>query len=102
MTLPTSPRNLEMLALTRILAGDTSKALEAVRQAVELGWANYYGVVNDPAWAATLEKPGFQALLAEAKANNDRQREIVEAVDAEHDFRHEFAQLQGQQSRAIP
>ena len=62
-------------------------------RALELGWANYYGIVNDPAWADTMQTPEFQALLAEAKANNDRQRAIVEAVDAENDFRAEFAKM---------
>jgi TolB-like protein/tetratricopeptide (TPR) repeat protein len=90
--LPTNPEYLEAFALSRALAGDTDRALEHLQQAVEFGWANYYGVVNDPAWAETLEIPEFQAVLAKAKANNDRQRAIVAAADAEHDFRAEFEQ----------
>ena len=68
-------------------------AFEYLRKALELGWANFYGIVNDPARAETLEGPGFQAILAEARVNNDRQRAIVEAADAEHDFRAEFGRL---------
>jgi TolB-like protein/tetratricopeptide (TPR) repeat protein len=100
--LSTNPRNLESLALTRFLLGDMDAALQFLRQALELGWANYYGIVNDPAWAETLEAPKFQAVLAEAKANNDRQRAIVEAVDAEHDFRAEFEQELRARSGAQP
>jgi hypothetical protein len=98
--LPTSPPGLESLALTHALVGEANTALDHLRQALELGWANYYGVVYDPAWAATLEMPQFQALLAEAKANNDRQRAIVEAADAEHDFRAEFEQMMS--ARPVP
>ena len=98
--LPTSPPGLESLALTHALVGEANTALDHLRQALELGWANYYGIVYDPAWAATLEIPQFQALLAEAKANNDRQRAIVEAADAEHDFRAEFEQMMS--ARPVP
>jgi len=91
--LPTHPQHLESLALTWVLLGDAESALAYLREALELGWANYYGIENDPAWAETLDKPEFQAVFAEAKANNDRQRAIVEAADAEHDFRAEFERL---------
>jgi TolB-like protein len=91
--LPTHPQNLESLALTSVLLGDAESALEYLRTALDVGWANYYGIENDPAWAEALEKPGFQVILAEAKANNDAQRAIVEAIDAEHDFRAEFERL---------
>ena len=93
VTLPTSPKYLESLALTSLLLGDAESALEYLREAVDLGWANYYGIVNDPAWDETIETPKYQEVLAEAKANNDRQRAIVEAADQEHDFRAEFERL---------
>jgi len=96
--LPTNPATLESLALTAVLAADTDGAQEYLRQALELGWANYYGIVNDPAWAETIQTPDFQALLAEAKANNDRQRAIVEAADAAHDFRAEFEKIESARS----
>lgn len=99
-TLPTNPQTLEVLALTAVLSDDADAAQQYLRQALELGWANYYGIVNDPAWTETIQSPEFQALLAEAKANNDRQRAIVEAADAEHDFRAEFEQLVSAQSEA--
>ena len=91
--LPTHPENLESLALTAVLLGNTESALEYVRTALDVGWANYHGVVTDPAWAESLAKTEFQSVLAEARANNDRQRAIVEAADNEHDFRAEFERL---------
>jgi tetratricopeptide (TPR) repeat protein len=94
VTLPTNPQTLEDLALTCVLGGDSESALDYLGTAVELGWANYYGIVNDPAWARALEMPEFKTVLAAAKANNDRQRAIVEAADAEYDFRAEFERLQ--------
>ena len=100
VTLPTNPQNLESLALTRALVGDRDGALKYLRQAVELGWANYYGVVKDPASAETPEFTEFQALLDKAKADNDEQRAIVETGDAGHDFRAEFEQMMS--ARPVP
>ena len=93
MTLPANPSGLESLALTHALLGEANTALDHLRQALDLGWANYYGVISDPAWSQTLKIPEFEALLDGAKVNNDRQRAIVEAADAEQDFRAEFAGL---------
>jgi TolB-like protein len=98
----TNPAEFERRALTRLLAGDTQAALGLLRRALERGWANYYAVVNDPAWAAALELPEFEAVLAQARANNDRQRAIVEAADAEQNFRAEFEHLLLQHSRETP
>jgi TolB-like protein len=92
-TLPANPHVLERRALSSELSGDRKAALGYLRQALKLGWANYYGAVNDPAWDGALEAPEFQAVLVEARANNDKQRAIVEAADAEHDFRAELEQL---------
>jgi tetratricopeptide (TPR) repeat protein len=102
LTLRSSPYYLEVRAMTRVLVGDTEGALDYLRQAAAAGWANYYRIANDPAWDETLEIPEFQAVLAEAKANNDRQRAIVEAADAEQDFRAEFEHLLLQHSRETP
>ena len=93
VTLPTDPRTLEALALTGVLSGDIGAAREYLRLALELGWANYYGIVSDAAWAETLQVPEFQSLLSKAKANNDRQRSLVEAADTERNFRAEFERL---------
>ena len=83
----------ETLALNRAMLGNNDEALQAFERAVELGWTNYYRVFNSPIWASTIASPGFQRLLNEAKVEVDRQRALVEAADAEHDFRAEFEQL---------
>jgi len=63
------------------------------------GWSVYYGpgkyyeIINCPAWAETIKAPEFRALLSEMKEEVDRQRAIVEAADAEHDFRAEMEAL---------
>ena len=93
VTLPTDPPTLEALALTGVLSGDIGAAREYLRLALQLGWANYYGIVSDAAWAETLQVPEFQSLLSKAKANNDRQRSLVEAADTERNFRAEFERL---------
>jgi len=91
--------SLENNAMHYALLGDTSGALQAYRAMTEgraakyLGPGKYYELVNDPAWAETIQAPEFQELLAEVKEDIDRQRAVVEAADAEHDFRAEIATL---------
>jgi hypothetical protein len=79
--------------------GDTARAFEMLQSTMQSGRAKYYGpgkyyeIVNCPAWAETIKAPEFQELLAEVREEVDRQRTIVEAADAEHDFRAEIKQL---------
>ena len=90
---------LENDALHHALAGDRIGAMQALRATTGSDSASYYGpgkyyeIINDPAWAETIKAPNFQKLLAEMKEEVDRQRAIVEAIDAEHDFRAEVEQL---------
>lgn len=90
--------NLGQRALLQALRGDLDSALDDLRRAVELGWyaelGGYYDVLNDPAWAATIEQPTFQRVLARARSELDSQRSIVEATEAAHDFRAEFESSQ--------
>jgi tetratricopeptide (TPR) repeat protein len=79
-----------MLALNRSLLGDNDGALQAFEKAVELGWINYYWVINNPVWASTIALPGFQRLLSEVKIEVDRQRALVEA---ENNFRAEAERI---------
>ena len=91
--------DLEHNALHFALTGDSAGALQAMRSTMEGRAATYYGrgkffeIVNEPAWAETIKSPEFQALLGEVKKDVERQHELVEAVDAEHDFRAEAATL---------
>ncbi len=93
---------MENNALHHALMGDADGALQALqtlRSTTTRRWAKFYGpgsyyeIVNEPAWATTIKTPGFQKFLAEMKEDVDRQRAIVEAADAEHDFRAEFEAL---------
>jgi len=88
-----NPPAMEGLALHRVLNGDSAGALQALQSAKDSGWAMYYSVINDPAWAETIQAPEFQELLSEVKEEVDRQRSIVEAADAAHDFRAEVDAL---------
>ena len=90
---------LEDHALHQALLGNTEIALEILGSITGSGWSTYYGpgkyyeIFNDPVWADTIKAPKFQALLGDMRVEIDRQRAIVEAADAEHDFRAEMAQL---------
>jgi TolB-like protein len=90
---------LDNNALHYALSGDSENALRSMQAMQESGLAKYYGpgkyyaIINDPVWADTIQAPGFQVLLAEMKDKLDRQRAVVEAIDAEHDFRVEIEQL---------
>ena len=88
-----NPTGLEQIALHRVLMGDNAGALQTLQRAADLGWANYYDVINNPAWAEAIKAPEFQALLNGVKIEVDRQRAIVEAAVAQHDFRAEVEQL---------
>jgi TolB-like protein/Flp pilus assembly protein TadD len=88
-----APRHLEQNAATRVLSGDPGTALEHMERAVEVGWANYYEMVNDPVWAETIRAPEFQPLLEAAKQNVERQRAVIVAADRENDFRAEVERL---------
>ncbi len=83
------PRISETRALNRLLSGDTTGAAEQLRRAVALGWANYYGTSNDPAWAEAFRNPAFKEPLDAARRSAERQRSIALAADSEHDFRAE-------------
>ena len=87
------PPGLEARALNLALQGDNVGAFQALQKAVDLGWTDYYWLINDPAWADTIQALEFRELLAGVKLEVGRQRTIVEAADAEHDFRAEIEQL---------
>jgi hypothetical protein len=66
--------------------GDQELALDRLEQAVRAGWREYYIRQHDPRWAALKDNPRYQALMAEVKADVDRQRAEVEHIDAQEDF----------------
>ena len=88
-----SPIRAEHRATNRLMLGDTRGALQSLSKAVELGWTNYFWIEGDPVWDQPLQSPGFQDLLIEVTTELDRQRAVVEAEDAKHDFRAEIEAL---------
>jgi TolB-like protein len=90
---------LDSNAMHHVLKDDNTGALQVMRSIEKSPWKKYYGpgkyyeIVNEPAWAGTVKSSEFQKFLAGMKEEVDRQRAIVEAVDAEHDFRAEIERL---------
>jgi TolB-like protein/tetratricopeptide (TPR) repeat protein len=91
--------SMETNAMHYALKGDSAAALQSLRAADKNDWKKYYGpgkyyeIINDPVWAETIKEPGFKAYLAGMKEELERQRALVEAADAEHDFRAELESL---------
>jgi hypothetical protein len=74
------------LARNAALLGDKDLALERLRRAIDTGWRGYYTDSHDPRWDSLKDDPRFQAMMAEVKADVDRQRLEVEKLDAEEDL----------------
>jgi TolB-like protein/tetratricopeptide (TPR) repeat protein len=75
------------------LRGDFDAAAEALEAAIKSGWLRYNWVMHDPTWAKTITDPRIARMLDEVKVELERQRAVVEQVDAEHDFRAEIAAM---------
>ena len=78
--------NLFFSARNALLLGNIDLAVSRLEQAIEAGWRDYYIQRPDPRWSALADNPRYQALMAEVKADVDRQRAEVERQDAEEDF----------------
>jgi TolB-like protein len=68
------------LARNAALLGDKELALERLRLAIDTGWRGYYTDSHDPRLSSIADDPRFQAMMAEVKADVDRQRAEVEAI----------------------
>jgi TolB-like protein/Tfp pilus assembly protein PilF len=77
---------LYFFARNSLLIGEQDLAVERLEQAIAAGWRDYYFHLADPRWAVLRDDPRHQALMAEVKADLDRQRAEVERIDAEEDF----------------
>jgi hypothetical protein len=73
-------------ALNAVLMGNPELALERLQRAVEAGWLEYYVTHGDPRWGSLADNPTYQALMAEVKADVDRQRAEIERIEVEEDF----------------
>lgn len=76
-----SPRTMAMHALNALLSGDATVAVERLQQAVDAGWRDYYGTMQDPRWAPLRDDPRFVALMAAVKQDLDRQRAEIDQMD---------------------
>ena len=85
-----SPPLLQRIAQNYVLRGDPESAYRLLERAVDIGWNDYYWLVNDPAWEETLARPEFRDLMAGVQAEVVRQRAIVEADNSVEEFRAEF------------
>jgi TolB-like protein/Flp pilus assembly protein TadD len=81
-----SSHELYQCAEIAVLRGDLAAALDRFERAVTAGWREYYLRVNDPYWAPLRDDPRYQALMAEVKADVDRQAAEIARRDAEEDF----------------
>jgi hypothetical protein len=79
-------RDLYMFARNALLLGDRDLALARLEQAIAAGWRDYYVHIADPRWADLRQHPRYEALMAEVKADVDRQRSEVERIDARENF----------------
>jgi TolB-like protein/tetratricopeptide (TPR) repeat protein len=75
------------------MRGEFDAAADALEAAIEAGWVWYFWVTGSPLWTETIADPRIARRLEDVKVELERQRAIVEQVDAEHDFRAELAAL---------
>ena len=75
------------------LRGDFDAAADALEAAIEAGWLWFFRVTGSPLWTEIIAYPRIAGMLDDVKIELERQRAIVEQVDAEHDFRAEFEAL---------
>lgn len=84
-------------AQNALLLGEDDLALDRFEAAVRAGWQQYYTHRHNPLWAPLADNRRYQALLAEVKADVDRQRAEVMRIDAEEDFRAVLDQVRASQ-----
>jgi TolB-like protein/Flp pilus assembly protein TadD len=82
-----------LLAQNFGLRGDFDAAADSLEAAIKAGWLRYLWVMNDPTWAKTIADPRIARMLDDVKVELERQRAVVEQVDAEQDFRAEIAAM---------
>jgi len=68
-------------ALNAALRGETEVALDRLEEIVEWGWRTVNLYEQDPRWDTLRDHPRFQALMAEVKADVDRQRAELDATE---------------------
>jgi len=87
------PVTFETKALCNGLLGNQGSAVVALERAIELGWADYYRVINDPLWIKAFEGIDLRHHLSDVKARLDRQRAAFEQANDGQDFVAELEQI---------
>ncbi len=87
------PDGLILTALDHAVSGNLGDAATALHKAYEAGWRAYYFEVNNPLWHGAWASTEFAPVVSDLLADIERQRNEVEAIEAEHDFRVEFKSL---------
>ena len=73
-----SPRPRYGLATVHAIRGERSEAMWWLREAVAMGWRYEWLLARDPLLDGLRDEPEFQRLLAEVRAEIERQRRVVE------------------------
>lgn len=82
-------------ALLALLEGVTEQALDRLERAIQAGWRDLVYIRHDPRWDGLRQNPRFQAALAVAEADLDRQREEVLMIESRRDFIAEYEAIHG-------
>jgi len=85
-----SPSYLEVRTANNLLRGDTDAAVRSFEQAVDAGWRNYNFIRHDARWQEFFELPAVKSQLAFVRADLDRQRQQIELLESQSDFRERF------------
>jgi TolB-like protein/Tfp pilus assembly protein PilF len=90
-------RSIELYLMARnaALLNRPELALTRLRLAIDAGWREFYIRQKDPRWNSLRDHPDFQAMMAEVKADVDRQRAEIDRLDAEEDFPALFDRVRG-------
>jgi eukaryotic-like serine/threonine-protein kinase len=74
------PVGTAALARTYALLGQGDEALALLEEAVAAGWRDYVLAADDPRWGSVRGLPRFEALMANVRADVERQRDRVLAT----------------------
>ena len=68
------------------MIGDQARALDRLERAVAAGWRSIYLREHDPYWASLHDDPRYRKLMDEVRADVERQRAEIDALEPEAEF----------------
>lgn len=77
---------LHTYALNAALRGETGQALDRLEDIIGWGWRLIHLYEQDPRWDVLRDHPRFRALVAQVKADVDRQRAELESTESHEAF----------------